>query len=172
MTASPRDKLTCELFEGRQRLLAKSLYIRSIYSEKATKFYEIFTNYLSYVSSTSQIIGWDFAKWVIFRKHYLRFGLVNGRQAVLKISVILLKHPKFEGGSLLLCHGQNRYKIRCSVHCSVRTKSGILLPIVRSVKGQNNFWSKNVFLTFSWRFLRSNNRLEQFKFKLENIIGI
>ena len=43
--------------------------------------------------------------------------------------------------------------------------------ITRTVKGQNNFWYQNVFLTCSWRFLRSN-KLEQLEFKLEEIIGI
>ena len=41
----------------------------------------------------------------------------------------------------------------------------------QTVKGQNNFWQWNAFLTWSWRFLISN-KLEQFKFKLEKIIGI
>jgi hypothetical protein len=39
---------------------------------------------------------------------------------------------------------------------------------IQTVKGQTNFWN-NAFLTWSWRFLRSNI-LEQFK--LEKIIGI
>jgi hypothetical protein len=39
------------------------------------------------------------------------------------------------------------------------------------VKGQNNFWLQNVFLTFSWRFLISN-KLEKLELKLEKIIGI
>ena len=30
----------------------------------------------------------------------------------------------------------------------------------RTVKGQNNFWKQNAFLTCSWKFLRSN-KLEQ-----------
>ena len=42
---------------------------------------------------------------------------------------------------------------------------------VRTVKGQNNFWLQNAFLTCSWRFLR-DNKLEQLEFKLEKIIGI
>ena len=41
----------------------------------------------------------------------------------------------------------------------------------RTVKGQNNFWLQNAFLTSSWRFLRSN-KLEQLEVKLEKIIGI
>ena len=40
-----------------------------------------------------------------------------------------------------------------------------LKQFVQTVKGQNNF------LTCSWRFLISK-KLEQLKFKLENIIGI
>ena len=39
---------------------------------------------------------------------------------------------------------------------------------IQTVKGQNNFWSQNAFLTFSWRFLKSNKS----EFKLEKIIGI
>ena len=39
------------------------------------------------------------------------------------------------------------------------------------VKGQNNFWQQNVFLTCYWRFPRSN-KLEQLELKLEKIIGI
>ena len=42
---------------------------------------------------------------------------------------------------------------------------------VQTVKGRNNFWLQNAFLTCSWRFLR-NNKLEQLEFKLEKIIGI
>ena len=42
---------------------------------------------------------------------------------------------------------------------------------VQTVKGQDNFWKQNVFLTCSWRFLRFN-KLEQLEFKLEKIIGI
>ena len=39
------------------------------------------------------------------------------------------------------------------------------------MKGQNNFWQQNAFLTCSWRFLRSNE-IEQLVFKLEKNIGI
>ena len=46
-----------------------------------------------------------------------------------------------------------------------------LEQFIQTVKGQNNFWKQNVFLTCSWRFLRSNT-LEQLKFKLEKNIGI
>ena len=46
-----------------------------------------------------------------------------------------------------------------------------LQQFIQTVKGQNNFWEQNVFLTCSWRFL-IHNKLEQFKFKLEKIIGI
>ena len=38
------------------------------------------------------------------------------------------------------------------------------------VKGQNNFWQQNAFLTCSWRFLTSH-KLEQLEFKLEKILG-
>ena len=40
-----------------------------------------------------------------------------------------------------------------------------LEQFVWTVKGQNNFWSQNAFLTHSWRFLISNE-LEQLDFKL------
>ena len=46
-----------------------------------------------------------------------------------------------------------------------------LEQFVRTVKGQNNFWQQNAFLTCSWRFLRPN-KLEQLEFKLEKIIEI
>jgi hypothetical protein len=46
-----------------------------------------------------------------------------------------------------------------------------LEQFVQTDKGQKNFWLQNVFLTFSWRFL-IDNKLEQFKFKLEKITGI
>ena len=35
-----------------------------------------------------------------------------------------------------------------------------LEQFIQTVKGQNNFWQQNVFLTCSWRFLRSDT-LEQ-----------
>ena len=38
------------------------------------------------------------------------------------------------------------------------------------VKGQNNVWKQNAFLTCSSRFLISN-KLGQLEFKLEKIIG-
>ena len=38
------------------------------------------------------------------------------------------------------------------------------------MKGQNNFWQKNSFLTCSWTFLRSN-KLEKLEFKLEKLLG-
>ena len=41
----------------------------------------------------------------------------------------------------------------------------------QTVKGQNNFWQWNAFLTWSWRFLRYK-KLEQLDFKLEKNIGI
>ena len=40
----------------------------------------------------------------------------------------------------------------------------------QKVKGQNNFWYQNAFLTCSWRFLTSNT-IERL-FKLEKIFGI
>ena len=46
-----------------------------------------------------------------------------------------------------------------------------LEQFIQTVKGQNNFWQQNVFLTCSWRFFTSN-KLEQLEFKLKKIIGI
>ena len=46
-----------------------------------------------------------------------------------------------------------------------------LEQFIQTVKGQNNFWQQNAFLTCSWRFLISNES-EQLEFKLENIVGI
>ena len=49
----------------------------------------------------------------------------------------------------------------------------ILRPLeqfILTVKGQNNSWQQNAFLTCSWRFLRSN-KLEQLEFKLEKLLG-
>ena len=46
-----------------------------------------------------------------------------------------------------------------------------LEQFIQTVKGQNNFWKQNAFLTCSWRFLKSN-KLEQLEFKLEKNIGV
>ena len=46
-----------------------------------------------------------------------------------------------------------------------------LKQFIQTVKGQNNFWQQNAFLTCSWRFLISN-KSEQLEFKLEKNIGI
>ena len=46
-----------------------------------------------------------------------------------------------------------------------------LEEFIQTVKGQNNSWQQNAFLTCSWGFLRSNT-LEQLDFKFEKIIGI
>ena len=43
-----------------------------------------------------------------------------------------------------------------------------LEQFVRTVKGQNNFWYQNAFLTYSWRY----DKLKQLEYKLEKIIGI
>ena len=45
-----------------------------------------------------------------------------------------------------------------------------LEQFIQTVKGQNNFETE-CFLTYSWRFLRSNTS-KQLEFKLELIIGI
>ena len=41
-----------------------------------------------------------------------------------------------------------------------------LEQFIQTVKGQNNFWEQNAFLTCSWRF-HISNKLEQLEFKLE-----
>ena len=41
-----------------------------------------------------------------------------------------------------------------------------LEQFIQTVKGQNNVWQQNVYLTCSWRFLLSN-KLEQLELKLE-----
>ena len=46
----------------------------------------------------------------------------------------------------------------------------ITKQFIQTVKGQNNFWQQNVFLTCSWRFFTSN-KLEQLEFKFRKIIG-
>ena len=46
-----------------------------------------------------------------------------------------------------------------------------LEQFVQTVKVPNNYCQQNAFLTYSWRFLRSN-KLEQLEFKLENNFGI
>ena len=46
-----------------------------------------------------------------------------------------------------------------------------LEQFIQTLKGQNNVWKQNAFLTCSWRFLRSNE-LEKFQFKVEKIIEI
>jgi hypothetical protein len=40
----------------------------------------------------------------------------------------------------------------------------LLEQFIQTVKGQNNFWQQNVFLTCSWRFLMYD-KLEQLEFK-------
>ena len=46
-----------------------------------------------------------------------------------------------------------------------------LEQFIQTVKGQNIFGNRILFLTCSWRFIMSN-KLEQLEFKLEKIIGI
>jgi hypothetical protein len=50
-------------------------------------------------------------------KHNLKFGLVVGWLALLKMSAILVRHRIF-----LCFHEQNKYKIRISVYCSIHNK--------------------------------------------------
>ena len=46
-----------------------------------------------------------------------------------------------------------------------------LEQFIQTVKGENNFWSQNAFLTCSWRFLWCQ-KLEQLLFKIKKFIGI
>ena len=46
-----------------------------------------------------------------------------------------------------------------------------LEQFIQTAKDQNNFLNRMLFLTCSWKFLRSK-KLEQLEFKLEKIIGI
>ena len=48
--------------------------------------------------------------------------------AVLKISSILIKYHTFNG-VFSYFHGQNKYKIRVSVHCSLRSKKLINIKV-------------------------------------------
>ena len=43
---------------------------------------------------------------------------------------------------------------------------------IQTVKGQNNLWQRNAFLTCSWRFLRFNRYIKTIKIKMGKIIGI
>ena len=46
-----------------------------------------------------------------------------------------------------------------------------LEQFIQTVKGQNNIWLQNPFLTCSWRFLMSHES-EQLDFKLKKNVGI
>ena len=46
-----------------------------------------------------------------------------------------------------------------------------LEQFIQTMKGQNNFWYTECFLTCSWSFFISN-KLEQLEFKLEKVLGI
>ena len=54
---------------------------------------------------------------------------------------------------------------------NLKNKLRSLKQFIRTVKGQNNYWQQNAFLTCSLKFLRSN-KLEKLEFKLEKNIGI
>ena len=41
---------------------------------------------------------------------------------------------------------------------------------IQTVKGQNNFWKQNVFLTYSWRFLIANE-LEQLLLLFKKVVS-
>ena len=59
----------------------------------------------------------------------------------------------------------------CSRPRICKKKLRSLEQFIQTVKGQNIFGNRMLFLICSWRFLRSN-KLEQLEFKLEKIIGI
>ena len=71
-------------------------------------------------------------------------------------------------GTLLTLLGQGLIKINV---CQLIYFWRSLEYVIPTVKGQNNFWYENAFLTCSWRFLISN-KLEQLEFKLEKNIGV
>ena len=77
----------------------------------------------------------------------------------------------------IMCHFVFFWRelVFCYQNCSDLLWEKIVLVIEKTfewkVRTQNNFWQQNVFLTCSWRFLRSN-KLEQLEFKFEKIIGI
>ena len=65
------------------------------------------------------------------------------------------------------CSGLSTLRKNCSNDCEKLLKfkakgrefakiMGSLEQFLQTVKGQNNFWQQNAFLTCSWRFLRSN----------------
>ena len=63
----------------------------------------------------------------------------------------------------------------CYQNCSDLLRDEKFFEITRTIycssERLKNLWWRNAFLTCSWRFLVSN-KLEQFRFKLEQIIGI
>ena len=84
--------------------------LKFIYSEKATKFYEISTNYLSYIYTASQIIGGDFAKFCgllriyeLYLKRLELQALLGSIMPQLKISQIHRElHATHNGKKLFL----------------------------------------------------------------------
>ena len=65
-------------------------------------------------------------------KHILRFGLVLGQFAILKIFEIMLKYVNFEG-SFLCLHGKNIRKNCLTGHCSVCTKKLHNLKLIKTI---------------------------------------
>ena len=65
------------------------------------------------------------------------------------------------------CSSDNKFKAEGGEFAKILRS---LEQFIQTVKGQNNFWLQNVFLTCSWRLLISN-RLEQLEFKLVKLIG-
>ena len=47
-----------------------------------------------------------------------------------------------------------------------------LEQFIQTVKGQNNFWYQNAFLTCSWRFLISDKLEYLIRIQIEKIVGI
>ena len=133
--------------------------------------------------------------------HNLKITELISRILVIKILIIAFYQPISSEGALFFQSSTKRDKKNSLGGLFRKKRTGILLPklfwptvkfffckfsafslefqkffsitrtIYQTVKGQNNFWSQNAFLTCSWRFLISN-KLEQLDFKLEKIIGI
>ena len=77
-------------------ILSLCSFLKFIYSEKATKFCEISTNYFSYVLTASQIIGGDFSKFCgLLRIHEVYRNKIKGSKIQNHAQNELLTHLNF-----------------------------------------------------------------------------
>ena len=77
-----------EFWQHRAHVLVVSRYVKFIYSEKATKFFEISTNYLSYVLRVKLLV--EISQNFVAFSEYMNFMYsVGGRreQYFLKLSI-------------------------------------------------------------------------------------